>query len=467
MLPPRAKDLVRGWVSAPNVRGTSDILYGSLATTWLCTWTCLCLNIPPQESRRGWRSLFYKFRWQLFTIFFPEVLVATAMEQWLSAHQSVKVFHRLGHPEWTTRHGFYADMGGILIAPRDYPAFPVDSQQLAYLIEHKSLVLPEIPALEIQALNKADGLARLVTLIQMTWFCISFIARGATGLGYSTLEVTTLAFIICTLHTFSFWFYKPLDPQSQRVVPIDANINQLCERPISDTVSKTNPAVTVTANTATTALIASTTLIASTAAAPAVTSACAEPYSRTPLDFVKPAPDPKSLTIPFWYGFSVVFFYNQRAKQRPAQTMPNSITLPPGGLTMGVTLYTMMFQLMYHGLHLGFAWLAAFPSRTEFYLWLVSSGTDFVLILLYCFAAPIGAYNTRLLGRYFFKHEATSIPELANMLPPWVKVLMHGPFVIVYMAARAIVLAESLASLRALPASVYQDINWPNFLPHV
>ncbi|OAL28082.1 hypothetical protein AYO22_03109 [Fonsecaea multimorphosa] len=352
-------------------------------------------------------------------------------------------------------------MGGILVAPRDYPAFPVDSQQLAYLIEHKSLILPEIPTLEIQALNKADGLARLVTLIQMTWFCISFIARGATGLGYSTLEVTTLAFIICTLHTFSFWYYKPLDPQVQRVVPIDSNINQLCERPVCDTSSKAAPAVTVTINTT------STTGIASTPAAPTSPSPCVEPYSRTPLDFVKPAPDPKSLTIPFWYGFSVVFFYGPKAKQKPAQTMPNSITLPPGGLTTGVTIYTVLFQLMYHGLHIGFAWLAAFPSRTEFYLWLVSGGTEFGLILLYCLLAPIGAYNTRELGRYFFNREATSIPELANMLPPWLKILLHAPFVIAYMAARAIVLAESLASLRALPASVYQDVNWPNFMPHV
>ncbi|OAP64542.1 hypothetical protein AYL99_00514 [Fonsecaea erecta] len=354
-------------------------------------------------------------------------------------------------------------MGGILVAPRDYPAFPVDSQQLAYLIEHKGLVMPEIPSLDIQALNKADGLARLVTLIQMTWFCISFIARGATGLGYSTLEVTTLAFIICTLHTFSFWYYKPLDPQSQRVVPIDASIDQLCQRPGPDTTSsKTTPEVTVTTTTTT-----SPPVIASAPAAPATSSLCIETYSRTPLDFVKPPPDPKSLTVPFWYGFSAVFFHEQKAQQKPAQTMANSVTLPPGGLTMGVTIYTMLFQLMYHGLHLGFAWLAAFPSRTEFYLWLVSSGTDFVLILLYCLVAPLGAYNTRELGRYFFKHEATSIPELANMLPPWLKILLHAPFVVVYMAARAIVLAESLASLRALPASVYQDVNWPNFMPHV
>ena len=436
MLPSTPKDLIRGWVATPNIRGTSDILYGSLATTWLCTWTCLCLNIPPSKSRQGWRSLLYKIRWQLFAIFFPEVLVAVAMEQWLSAHQSVKIFHRLGHAEWTMRHGFYADMGGILVAPRDYPAFPVDSQQLAYLIEHNHLHMPDIPAASIQALNKADGLARFVTLIQMTWFFISFVARGCAGLGYSTLEVTTLAFIICTLHTFSFWYYKPLDPQSQRIVNMDADIKQLCDRPHS--TGEGSSAVL-----------------------------CLESYSRTPLDFVKPLPDPKSLTIPFWFGLSVVFFQNGKVKQKPAQTMPNSIVIPPNGLNPAVTIYTLLFQLIFYGLYIGFAWLAAFPSRTEFYLWLVSSCTDFGLIMLYLLAIPFGEYNKGWMGRWLFNIEPASIIELADKLPTWAKLLIHAPFVFAYIAARAIVLVESLVSLRALPPRVYQDINWPNFLPHI
>ena len=131
-------DLIRGWVSTPNTRGTINILYSSLSTIYLCTWTSLCLNIPRPGTRR-WRFGLYKFRWQLFTIFFPEVLVATAAEQWLSAWQSVAEFAAIGHHEWTIRHGFFADMGGIKVEP-----FPVDSQQLAYLVKHKYLPMPQI-----------------------------------------------------------------------------------------------------------------------------------------------------------------------------------------------------------------------------------------------------------------------------------------------------------------------------------
>ncbi|KAJ8064292.1 hypothetical protein OCU04_006638 [Sclerotinia nivalis] len=90
--------LLCGWVSSPNIRGTMSIIWSSTSTIWLCTWTTLCLNIPDQHTR-GWRMMFYKFRWQMFAILFPEVLVALAAEQWISARQSVLVFQSLGHVE--------------------------------------------------------------------------------------------------------------------------------------------------------------------------------------------------------------------------------------------------------------------------------------------------------------------------------------------------------------------------------
>ena len=157
-------DLVQGWISTPNNRGTIDILYSSLTTIYLCTWTSLCLNIP-QPGTRGWCFGLYKFRWQLFTVFFPEVLVATAAEQWLSARQSISEFATIGCYEWTIRHGFFADMGGIKVAPPDIEPFPVDSQQLAYLVKHKYLSIPHISTDEIRSVNKADELARAVTFL--------------------------------------------------------------------------------------------------------------------------------------------------------------------------------------------------------------------------------------------------------------------------------------------------------------
>ena len=431
MLPAPPHDIIRGWVSSPNNRGTGDILFSTFSTIWLCTWTSLCLHIPPDPSRHGYRALIYKFRWQLFAIFFPEVLVATAAEQWLSARQSVRTFSRLGYPQWTTRHGFFADMGGILVSPNDYRPFPVDSQQLAYLVMNKHVSMPDISVHDLKAMDRADGLARFVTLVQMTWFCVDCIARGVQHLGFCTLEVTTLAFILCTLHTFFFWYYKPLDPSSQKIIPINAEVKEYFEwHNVSAAESS-------------------------------------KKYSLTPLDFVKPKPDAKSLITPFWFGLNVVFAHTYGESEGPVETLPNSRVIPEDGVSWPMAMYTLLFQMLYYGLYIGSAWIAAFPSRVEWYLWTVSNATDVGLIALYVLSIPIGTYYAPSMGHWMFKIEATSILDVATALPRWAKLLIHGPFVFGYIIGRAVVLTESIVSLRALPAAVYQEVNWVAFLPHL
>jgi hypothetical protein len=128
----------------------------------------------------------------------------------------------MDHPAWFLRRH-----GGILLAPPDTEPFPIDSEQLAYLVESKYGKMPDLSLDEIRSLNKADGLARLVTLAQIAWFCLSCTARGSAGLGFS-LEVTTLAYILCTLHTFFFWYYKPLDPGIRQLVSAGARIQDVC-----------------------------------------------------------------------------------------------------------------------------------------------------------------------------------------------------------------------------------------------
>lgn len=437
MPPPLPQELLYGWHSSSNTRGTRDILVSSLSTIWLCTWTSLCLNIAPRHVREHrYRWLLHKFRWQLFAVFFPEVLVATAAEQWLSARQSALAFARLGYPQWTIRHAFFADMGAIMVAPPDCAPFPVDSQQLAYLVEHKFLELPDISTDEIRSVNKADGLARLVTVAQMAWYCVSCAARGVSGLGFCTLEATTLAYILCTLHVFFFWFFKPLDPESQRVFSMDTRIADICERPGD-------------------------------------IRGIGSYYSHTPLDFVKPLPDPKSLITPFWFGLGAVFrpFGDNRARKfktaPPAETFGNSRVIPQDGISTGLMVYTLLFQVAYFGLHIGFAWVASFPSGVEWYLWMVSNAAAFGLIAIYLLGIPAGTYLAPFFGRCLFDMEATHLLQVAAALPPWAKILVHAPFVLGYLAARTAVLAESIVSLRALPVSVYQDVNWTGFFPHV
>ncbi|KUJ07719.1 uncharacterized protein LY89DRAFT_691455 [Mollisia scopiformis] len=427
MDPTPAANLTWGWVSSGNDRGTSDILWGSLSTIYLCTWTCLCLNFPRLGEEQSWRFLFYKFRWQLFAIFFPEVLVATTAEQWLSAYQSVRIFRGMGYNGWTIRHGFYADMGGIKVAPPDAEPFPVDSHQLSFLVKNNYIPMPQISSDDITAVDKADGFARLITLIQICWFSLQCIGRGIQHIGLSPLELTTIAFILCTLHDYFFWYYKPLDPLRPEILPMEISMKEICEK-----------------------------------------EEARQTYIFTPLDFVSSPPDAKSLIAPFWFGISVVFDHGKDKEPKPRQTFPNTRILPAEGITWGMMWYCLFFQVVYFGLHLSVGWLLAFPSRVEWYLWTVANFADLGLITVYCIALPLGTYFAPWIGRKIFGVEgATSILEVANMLPYWAKLAVHGPFVVAYIGARAIVLTESLITLRALPAPLYEDVNWADFLPHL
>jgi hypothetical protein len=95
-----------------------------------------------------------------------------------------------------------------------------------------------------------------------------------------------------------------------------------------------------------------------------------------------------------------------------------------------------------------------------------STAVDFGLIAIYVLAIPVGTYLAPFLARLLFDLEATHLLEVAPALPVWANLLIHAPFVLGYVAARGAVLVESFLSLRALPRSVYQDVNWTGFLPH-
>lgn len=182
-----------GWVSSPSGRGTIDILLSCLITIFLCSWSVLFLNIPPAGTGQFW-FLFNKARWMAFTIFFPEMITGIAAEQWRSAIQSVEDFSllkeewesteeagqqpekwttlqanlaRINRAPWTMRHAFLADMGGFLLECPDFPAFPIDGFQLAWLVKNDYLYYPEVSRKEIWDKNKADGFARAMTIAQI------------------------------------------------------------------------------------------------------------------------------------------------------------------------------------------------------------------------------------------------------------------------------------------------------------
>ena len=424
-----------GWVDQPNTRGTWDIIQTCVLTIFLCSWSSLCLNIGANRTSRK-TFLKTKFAWMLFTILYPEATVGTAGQQYFAARQSVEEFSQMGYTQWTMRHAFFADMGGFLLQAPDspaFPAFPVDSRQLAYLVKNGHVDYPlHVDTRTIWDKNKADGFARTVTLFQISWFAIQCIARGAQNLSLTTLELSTIAFILCTLHTLFYWNHKPLDAE----VPIIL----YTRKTIAEILTNAGPDAE-------------------------------KPYLSTPLDFVIPKAT-KSDFIGLWWemwwaGNSYVFdgvLFNTHPKPRPIQAFANTRTVPASDNAWLPMIWATFILSFYFGIHFA-AWNFHFPTPVERALWraavLIISG----LVTLYFVCFALLAPRPKVLSRLLFGHaNVDTLKDVIFLLPQRViAFLVQGIFGL-YSLARLYIIVQSFVGLREVPIDTFTNVQWSNFL---
>ena len=77
------------WVSEPRGRGTWSLLYSCIFTLFLCVYTAIHLNVPPQHESS---FVFYmrKTKWVLIALLAPEIVLYSAWLQWRSARDHGK-----------------------------------------------------------------------------------------------------------------------------------------------------------------------------------------------------------------------------------------------------------------------------------------------------------------------------------------------------------------------------------------
>lgn len=61
------------------------------------------------------------------------------------------------------KQAFFADMGGYHLDAPDYPVFPLNANQLAFVIKNGYVNFPVEDDTDIDDRNKRDGLARFVS----------------------------------------------------------------------------------------------------------------------------------------------------------------------------------------------------------------------------------------------------------------------------------------------------------------
>lgn len=445
----------QGWTPPPNGRGTTDIIWSSCLTTILCCWTVLCLNVPP-SNWAPMRRLYHKFLVFGLGIMGPEFHCGMAVGQWASARRSVKAFSQSGYTDWSMKHAFFADMGGFILHAPDFVPFPVNAKQVHYLVTQGHIPYSAvcIDIMLIKDKNKSDGMGRLLTILQVIWFSLNSLGRVIQGLAITTLELTTLQFILCSFVPYFFWLHKPMDVQR---------------------------AITIIPNTTVAQILVN------------AGNAARNPYSSTPLDFV--GRDLWSWNLYWTYWLNILgrlkFLFLMRSRTRPVNKIPDD-TFPPWGSHM-VRAAVELLGLGFYSAMPVFGWNFFFPTTAERILWRTSALTSLGVIVAawiieqytwwirpalkshFIHVSQSLVNNSQHSRLEFLIRIKCAVGRLRNNSrthDPAFDVPLKALFPMtalgfLYVIARTCILVEDVLSLRSLPPSAYDTVNWSGFLPHL
>ncbi len=426
----------QGWVSQPDGRGTFDILFSSLFTVFLCTWVALHLNVPAVHETY-WQQFRRKCRWMIQGIMAPEFVIGFATGQKVEALRSVhkfKAFKSIDHPVWTIRHGFYANMGGFhlktLGASR---TFPINANQILYLVRYGYIAYPAFSEKDVWDKSKADGFQKLFSCIQAGWFFVQSVGRWIQRLHVTTLELTTLCFVFCTLFMYIQWANKPLDVESPTILESSKSIEDI--------------------------LIEAGDL-------------AAKPYRQTPLDFIDDQ-SPSWLTeVQPHLGF------RRGPPERPLPRFTND-RFPVIGASMQA-IFLFIVSMTYCSLHF-IAWNFDFPTYIEKMLWRASSVTIVTTAMLFWICETyqdgvrIGRWQRwqRWYKRIFpgtaeraFRMQSTAEVRKEEMFIPVWEVIVMTPIILLYSLARSYIVIEIFLSQRSLPRNAFDTVDWSKYIPH-
>lgn len=437
--------ILKGWQSQPNPRGTIDIIWACILVIFTCVWTVLHVNIPA-PSDGYWSILFRKLHWAAFAAFAPEMLTLIAACQRSASLASAKYLRDQGYTHGTDVHSFYAESGGFYLhVPQEpgyppFPPFPVNSRAIAYLVEKSYIDMPSIRLEEIKDKSKADKFAKVVAVIQTSYLILECIARRAQLLAITPLELSTLAFVPSTLATYYVWMDKPLG--------VDTSTPIYSKTPISQILKDAGPLAN-------------------------------KQWRDTPLDFVE---DHSPLMVPdttkppppavlkggrlvgrnFW-ARRPCFAHVGNLRTRPIPRIPNDYSVAPSSYAEAFPLWAL--SVVHAAIHLT-GWNFVFPTRIELWMWrtcsLIMTGILGVGGLGNLRAAKPGLdFRVQLLGVWVKPaHKEGKIWKYGMDVP-------GTGGAILYLVAKLWVLALAWASLRELPESAYDTVDWTKFIPHV
>lgn len=404
-----------GWVSGPDTRATSDILFENFLALFVCVWTVLHHNL--QAKHEGfWTVFLRKCRWAGLAVTAPEMLTLFAVMQWNAAKLSVKEMHSLGVKSWTIIHAFYANAGGFVLETPGFPPFPINATSIYYLCAKNRIEPPAITEENIWDRSKADFLAKGFAFAQAGWIILQISARAAQQLTITPLELFTAAFFVPSLATMYFWASKPQNVAEPTIIRVDWTMADLL-------------------------------LSAGDAAR--------DPYVDTPMDFVEK---------PVWDGWRrrpSLLHYGGLTK-RPLERIPNDYSPPPPtGMEATIVWIVSVGHALIHVL----GWWFPFPTHLEVIVWRASSLT---LLIVMAIGGVVPVVSTQKWFDFSFSMLWIWVIDARRqtVVRRWLFSAVVDVTYVVYIVARVFILVEIFMAFRAMPADAYALPEWTWIWPH-
>lgn len=217
----RSETLV-GWTWDSPGRGTIGLIGTCLATIFLCTWVV----IHPRVYKRESFATFHKLALFMKTIFAPEFIAVESLQEWAQCRRMERECAKLTNGGFRLIHAFYISMlalryrtpnGDRVIWPNQYTWLL--QQRLIEWNDHPNWGLS---VNDICDKSKSDNAAKLLALIQVTWFSAQCILRICYHLPLSQLESMTMGYIPLFIVTYFFWWNKPKDVRSPSMIDLPA-----------------------------------------------------------------------------------------------------------------------------------------------------------------------------------------------------------------------------------------------------
>ncbi|KIW91061.1 uncharacterized protein Z519_07955 [Cladophialophora bantiana CBS 173.52] len=336
---------------------------------------------------------------------------------------------------WTLRHAFYANMGGFRLRDSTGQVYIVTAKHINHLVRKRYIDLPRITPLEINDRSKSDSLAKFLAIMQVGWLAIQVVARTIQKLETTTLEITTLSFVVCTFGTFIAWYRKPYDVQTFVVLEMPAYaIEDIDLRFVERSGKQRDLLEEYVAGHQTSKVVDNNGRLLA-------------PYNKlTIIDDGLPT---------FTASFTDLYGHFWGRKPYDANRIRND-RLPV--MEKPVTIVCAITTLAYAGLHIA-AWNIPLATNIERLLWRISS-----IVMICCVVAWffMDHFEEFLAHRRAKKGKVTD-----GVIVPWWRIPASIVVAIVYGVSRLYVLVESFAALRWMPQSAYEQVDWGRWVPHL